>query len=370
MSSQLSLRSSLVSVLAVLVAPLVACGGSSAKTPDASVSVIDAAPLVDAAPPLQDAAVIPGCDFVESADLTNDQTSEATGLTVTTGTKVICGSVTSTHFDATNQVADADLFDFNVGAGGADLLIQVTGSGLDAAGSIFLDLADQAGQTGYGSAVVVGAYGLFNSRIHVPEGAYTLLVESDSPTALAASHDYKVKLLIDTPATRCAKIAAAAAYTESHDGASNNGNDVISDDANGTVTLTANAADAPEPTGLTLAAGDSKRISGSSAMVALTAAYSDPDTYEITTGPTTTELTYRLNWASITADLDVVIYPADSLSSLSGSFKSSPKEDEFQTTAVLPNTKYRVWVGAYMTPASTAAVPYDLSLCANAYVPQ
>jgi hypothetical protein len=348
-----------------------ACGGSSAKSPDAAPTG-DTPVAVDAHP---DAQVIPGCDFVENDDPTNDVTSEMTGVTYAAAPVSICGTINANHFDSTNALVDIDNYDFTVGAAGADLLVQVTGTALDAGGTIVFQISDQAQTTGFGFGQVVGTFGLVNSHVHLPAGVYTLLVESDASAAIAASHDYKVKLLPDTPATRCAKITAAADYTESHDGASNNGNDVIADDAQTGSVVTVLTTDAPEPTGLTLNPGDNKRLTGSTAGIALVApsAYSDPDTYEITTGATTTELTFRLNWAATNADLDIGIYPEASLatgpSTIAGSFKVSSSEDEFETTAVLPNTKYLVWVGGFKTPAVTVATPYDISLCAAAYTP-
>jgi hypothetical protein len=224
---------------------------------------------------------------------------------------------------------------------------------------------------------VVGVAGVANSTAHLPAGACHLSMFADGANALTTSRDYKVRLVPATPATWCPKITAAADYTEAHDGANSDGNDVITYKPypGAMITPTALATDAPEPTGITLNPGDARRLTGINAAVppVVPSGWSDPDTYEITTGPSTTELTWRLNWAATNANLDVSIYPEATLATqptfISSGFQSLSHEAETDVTAVLPNTKYLVWVAAGLTPAVTMAVPYDISLCGATFTP-
>jgi hypothetical protein len=280
----------------------------------------------------------------------------------------ICGTIDTGHFDPSGPSVDVDAYSFTVGAAGADLRVQFTGTSLDTAGDVLFRVMCPVGGFAFGN--VIGGVGVANTSAHASPGECSLYVFALGPNALTTPRDYQVKLLPGTPATWCPKITATADYTESHDGVNNDGNDVISRVTPPSAPyVTPATTDAPEPTGLTINPGDARRLTGSSAAVppVAQAAWSDPDTYEITTGPTTTELTWRLNWAATNADLDVSLYPEASLATtptfISSGFLSSKREAESDTTVVLPNTKYLMWVGAKQSSAVATPVAYDISLC-------
>jgi hypothetical protein len=341
---------------------LAACGDNENK-PDARVAdAAEDAPL--------DAFV--ECNYNEAHDTTNDYLAasgymlEQTGITYKkNSTRTVCGTINNGHFDGTQFSVDIDNYGITVAAD-VDVIVSLTAPGAGALANGFtvgVFSVDHATQKGVGGGNFVGDHAVFST--HLPAGSYEFSVEAYANGDIAASIPYKMRISADNPTTRCPKLTTAANYTEANDGAGNTGNDVIAIDytANPKITLTA-AADAAEPTGLTLAAGTNYRISGTSAAVAKTGSYFDRDSYAVTTGATTNQLAVRLNWATTTADLDYYLF--DGTSIVGAAAKMMLGEDEFATFAVEPSKAYTFWVGGFQSSTGLPAT-YDASLCAEAF---
>jgi hypothetical protein len=221
---------------------------------------------------------------------------------------------------------------------------------------------------GAGQGFFIHDHGVFSS--HLVAGTYDISVEAYANADAAAAIPYKVKVAIDAPDTRCPKITAAANYTEAHDGVTNRDNDMIVVDYSAMpyYNPTTLPTDVPEPTGIAVAAGTNYRISGSSAAVTLSGSYFDADTYLFTTGPTTDQLSIRLNWPSTTADLDDYLFPAGSTNPLQTTDNVALTEPEFRTVAVTPSTSYWLWVGAFSSSTNLPA-SYDFSICGETFTP-
>ncbi|HLL22285.1 MAG TPA: hypothetical protein VK427_09145, partial [Kofleriaceae bacterium] len=312
----------------IAILALSACGGDNDNpntTPDAAVTP-DTAPMIDAPTTVT-------CAFTEAADATNNSSAgaEATQVAFTGAKTAICGSINNGHFEMGPQRVDVDAYKFSVGVDSSVLVHLIGNAGQ--LGRVILQLGTTAGmQRGLG--VFEGDHGTLSVRL--APGEYVVAVAAFNTADPSAAIPYQVTLTSDAPATRCPKVTAAASFTEANDGAMNNGNDMIlfNQSGNPQTTRTPSLTDAPEPTALTIGAGTSVRISGSSAAVDPSDDYEDRDTFQFTTGPTTTQLSVRLNWASTTADFDFKVYPVDTLASVTGGLVTSTTEDEFQTFAV------------------------------------
>ena len=119
----------------------------------------------------------------------------------------------------------------------------------------------------------------------------------------------------------------------------------------------------PRTDGLTIEPGAKYRLAGTSADVALTRSYLDSDTYVFHTGPTTTQVTIRLDWTDSDSDMDFAVSREGSLEVIGGAF--STEVGEFDTLAVTPNTTYWLWNAAY--DFSATPLPYDISLCGETF---
>jgi hypothetical protein len=312
------------------------------------------------------------CDYTEAHDATNDYNltsgfaTEQTGIMFSDGSKTICGIMNVGHFNTTNFSIDIDDYTLTLTAD-ADVLVTLTGS-LETVSNVGVFAFNTSTMDGAGQGYFLDGHGVFSS--HLVAGTYEISVEAYANQDATTAIPYKVKIATDMPATRCPKLPATPSYTEAHDGSGNTDNDMI--DVQYTAppyyTLTASTADNPEPTGLTIAAEANYRVSGSSANVGLSGAYFDKDTYLITTGPTTNQLTIRLNWPSTTADLDYFMFPAGTQNAVQTTSNVSLTEPEFKTMAVKPNTMYWLWVGAFMSSTNLPAT-YDFSICGEAFTP-
>lgn len=340
---------------------LVACGGSGSKAPD-----IDAPPMmeVDAA---IDAPTMATCAYTEALDATNNTTpgAEPTMVTYSNGKVGICGRVDNGHYNMTAQTVDIDAYRFAT-ATDVDVLVHLTGD-VAALSRVVVQVGTPQGQA-RNVGVFQGDHA--TASVRLPAGEHIVAVGALNGADIAAPIAYTITIVGDAPATRCPKSTAAASFTEANDGAANTGNDMVSvaDNANPTTRLTVSTADAPEPTNLMLAAGTSYRVSGTNANVNASDSYTDRDTFLVTTGATTTQLSVRLNWTSTTADFDFRVFPPDQVLTVSSGLKTGNTEDEFQTFAVKPNTAYWLWVGAYDGSTGLPAT-YDATLCADTFVP-
>jgi hypothetical protein len=348
----------------------VGCGSNAKARPDAYVTP-DATPLV--------------CDYTEAHDTTNDYNVlnpgfEQAGIVLPTGKMTICGMVNNGHFgsDTISDSIDIDTYAVTV-AQDADVWVSLTGSG--SAGSAALAAIPNLGIFAYDATtmVTVGGEGgglfFYDHSVysaHLPAGSYLFSMEAYGTGDIAASVPYKMTITTDTPATRCPQLATAPDYTESHDGPSDNGNDVVAVDYTATpqYSLITGTTNAPEPTNLTLASGTNYLIDGTSAAVAKNASYFDRDTYLITTGPTTDQLAIRLNWPSATVDLNWLMFVENDVRApFAEGWIKQLGQPQFETFAVAPSSRYWLWIGASSTDSTNLPATYGASICAEAFTP-
>jgi hypothetical protein len=313
-----------------------------------------------------DAAVPATCDYTEAADGTNGTVTGAETTNLTLATKLtLCAQIDNGHFS--QQVVDTDAFKFTIAAD-TDVIMHITGAGIDALADTLIQL--RRGNAFVAFGVVEGDHGTLIA--HLPAGEYVAAMAAFNGSDLAAPVPYRLTIATDAPATRCAALTGAATYTEANDGASHNGNDVINynSTSNTPSTLTASTVDAPEPTNITVASGMRYLIAGSSADVNPPDDYEDRDTFAFTTGPTTTQMTVRLNWPATTVDLDYRVYPPSTTAPLSivGGLKASQSEYELETFAVKPNTTYWLWIAAEDGSTGQPAA-YAATLCGETFTP-
>ncbi|HEY1550214.1 MAG TPA: hypothetical protein VGG28_20440, partial [Kofleriaceae bacterium] len=132
------------------------------------------------------------------------------------------------------------------------------------------------------------------------------------------------------------------------------------------VTLLGAGENQPEPSGVGVLDGQNYLLAGSSANEAAIDDYLDMDTYLLSTGANTDQLSVRLDWATSGVDLDLYVFPAThTLPILTSAAKSTTTLDEFGTTAVTPNTQYWISVGAAATDTTVADLPatYGITVC-------
>ncbi len=344
---------------------LAACGD------DAGTPAIDASITVDAS---IDAPITPGCDYTETADVTNDDFSGnvANSVAEISGVfagarRTICGTINSTHYVPADELVDIDGFTFTI-ATDADVRIDLVAPGAEALDYLSLDVYRDGTLDNVGtSATFVGNHAVLD--VHLVAGSYELLLFAANPAAISAALPYRVTFAVDSPATRCPKLTGGPAYTETLDTMGNihAGNDVLLI-SNPTLSLTASTADMPEPTGLTLGPTSTYLVAGSSADLTVTSGYRDRDTFAITTGPATDELAVRLSWPGTTQDLDFFVLEAATLPAIGRAIEAVKQEPEMKTFGVKPSTTYWILVG---NDASSAPgpVPYGISICGATFAP-
>lgn len=345
-------------VLALVVA---GCGD------DAGSGMVDSAVTQDDAPSQTDGSTMVTCDFTEAADATNGAAAGAEATSLTLATKLtLCGAVNNGHL--ASGLVDADAFKFTVSAD-TDVLLRVTGGGLEALTDMDIVIADPSGAS-VGFGVFEGDHGTLAARL--PAGDWLAVAQAFNGSDPAAPTSYVMTVVTDTPATRCAKATGGTTFPEAGDGGSDNGNDVITYDAssNPESNYTAASGDAPEATSFSVAPATQYRITGSSANVNPADDYMDRDTYAFTTGATTNEMSIRLNWAATTVDFDYRVYYSTGATPTSfvGGLLTRNTEDEFETFATTPNTTYWLWVAAY-DGATGLPAPYQATLCGESYAP-
>ena len=307
------------------------------------------------------------CNYTEATDVTNNTDAEATNLMVGKQS-VLCGTIDNGHYDAVSKIVDEDHFRITTD-GLLNLVVRGSGGpGVETAGDFSVLVFDTADAPtllyGASNSPTVADHAAFIAAL--PAGTYDVVVVAKNSADLVAPFDYKVRLTPDEP-TRCPILTDKAAYTEAGDG-DGTGNDMIASSfASDPPWKLTDSADAAEATGLTIDAKKAVRISGSSAMVNAADDYMDRDTYLVTTGPKTNELTLRLNWADAGTDLDFALFEADQANETGDSLLTEPMQ-EYNAIAVKPATAYWVWIGAH---DGSTALPeaYDLSVCGTVFTP-
>lgn len=346
------------------LALLVGCGASSSATTDADV---DAEEQIDVDAPV-DGPIEITCDFTEAADGTNNTTTnaEVTGLTLATRV-TMCGAIHNGHF--ASSVVDADAFTFTI-ATDTDVVMHIFGTGIDGPEDTVIQIRQGSAFIAFG--VVEGSHGTLSA--HLPAGDYVAALASFNSADISAPISYKLTIVPDMPQQRCARLASAADFFESNDGAGHNENDVIdyNASANTPSTLSSATTDAPEPSNVTVGVdfAEHYRITGFSANVDPADDYEDRDTFAFTTGPDTTQLSIRLNWGATTVDFDYRVYPVSTTAPLSivGGLDESTSEFEFETFAVKPSTTYWLWIAAE-NGATGQPAAYDATLCGQTWSP-
>jgi hypothetical protein len=177
--------------------------------------------------------------------------------------------------------------------------------------------------------------------VKLAPGAYFVHVAA-APPAPAAPVPYRVRLLSGDLGACVSGATAAYAETET----SVRANDSVSVDWFAYPRLAATSAiDAPEVTGVTLAAGGSAVIEGSSgAMSANGDSYLDRDAFTFTAGPDTREVRVLLEHTATDANLDVFAFAADA-SRLVGTGVEVGGSPERAAIAVEPGKTYWLWIG-------------------------
>ncbi len=342
-----------------------ACGDDGSSNPDAP-TTIDAPMTIDA-PPLPG-----GCDYAELLDATNDDVAgsgapETTGKTLGATSLTLCGQVDSTHFEAADEIVDIDGYVVTVPAG--RLKVTVSGVGLEALGEVILGVYSGQNFGDIEAESTLHGTHVFYMDSFATAGPLEFAVIALNPTAATAPISYKVVISTDDPSLRCPAITAPANHVEGTD-TGNTSNNVV--DINYSAAppaqvevLSAATTDLPEVAiGGTIGATTNYRITGNLAEVAAVGSYKDRDTFSFTTGPTTDEVSVRVNWTGAT-DLDIYLFEA-ALPSV-GVGRSGEAQQEFQTFAVKPSTTYWLWTGLYSP--GTGPVPYSVALCGADFTP-
>src|SRR5438552_5256068 len=74
-----------------------------------------------------DAPVTAPCDYTETSDIGNGTTAEVTALTIGGAPRAICGSIDPGHL--VGHLVDDDRYSFDAPAGGADVIVRLSGVG-------------------------------------------------------------------------------------------------------------------------------------------------------------------------------------------------------------------------------------------------
>jgi len=312
------------------------------------------------------------CDYTEMDDANNDYLGstnyvlEDSGITFdTTVQRTICGKINTGHFDDWWYSVDVDNYAVTMQQAG-DVIVTLTGAAQAVSSvGIYAYNADR-GESEAGS-YFVGDHGVFAA--HLPAGHYEFSVEAYDDHDAAADISYKIHINQDLPVQRCGRITAPATYSETSDGVTSTGNDVVAIDWDSYPSKGMSSGVA-EVSSMTMMGGSKYRITGVSDQLGADGSYYDRDTYSITTGPTTNQLSVRLNWVGQTADMDYFLFPQDSTYEIGSAAHNKLGEDEFGTFPVQPSTTYWLWVGASATDASSTWAPYDASICADTFTAQ
>lgn len=308
------------------------------------------------------AADAPPPDYVEPATDNGDPllggAPASTGITVgASGVATIAGTIASGGGNA--SFADADGYAFTVTTETtvqAELLFATSGG----VWSVSIHRADKRIAAWWGMSTEGRA---LTQPVKLPAGAYFVHV-SAAPPAPAAPVPYQLRLVSGTLGD-CAS-GAATTYAEAE--TSVRQNDAVSVDWYAYPRLAATpAADAAEPTGVTLAAGASAVIEGSSGATGAGGdSYLDRDAYVFTAGPDTREVRVLLEHTATDANLDVFVFAADA-KRLVGTGVEVGGSPERAAIAVEPGKTYWLWIGTRDETAiggdKALPVRYRATLC-------
>lgn len=308
------------------------------------------------------AADAPPPDYVEPAADNGDPllggAPASTGISVgASGVATIAGTIASGGGNA--SFADADGYAFTVTTETtvqAELLFASSGG----VWSVSIHRADKRIAAWWGMSTEGRA---LTQPVKLPAGAYFVHV-SAAPPSPAAPVPYQIRL-VSGALGDCAS-GAATTYAEAE--TSVRQNDAVSVDWYAYPRLAATpAADAAEPTGVTLAAGASAVIEGSSGATSAGGdSYLDRDAYVFTAGPDTREVRVLLEHTATDANLDVFVFAADA-KRLVGTGVEVGGSPERAAIAVEPGKTYWLWIGTRDETAiggdKALPVRYRATLC-------
>jgi hypothetical protein len=339
----------------VLLLALVACGPSTNAPTDG--------PGPDAPPADAPASV---CDYFEQFDFTNDDIPPANGTPEDTGETfdeklVVCGRFDATHFDGDITV-DVDTYLFTVAAD-VDVLVRLHGAGAETIELVGLDIYQGANfDQLVTSNTFYGDHGV--TAVRLAAGIYELAPFALASNAIPDPIDYQITITADQPDTRCAALTSGG-FAEAGDGGNNTGNDMVAIPSGSPPSLTA-GNDTPETSGITLESSTIERVTGEAANVAQADQYEDKDTFLFTTG-SANELAVRLDWPTAGADLDYLLFEANSAEPVIRAIDASTTGPELRTFSVKPSTDYWLLIGA--TTGTTVPATYSATLCGGLFAP-
>ena len=347
-------------------APVTPEGGSSGAGGDENMVSAGGWETVHGDPPLD-----PDCgDYSEHRDLANPG-GELTALSYATNELTICGRIDAYHYEPETEVSlgtvDIDQFKLKV-LEAADYVVSLEILGDGAPDTVQLDVG--AGFSGGGADLVVNKRAA--AFVHLYDAGFTTIqVNAYGTNAIAQSVPYKLHIRKDSPVSRCPAVLPANAtqkYSEAHDGAANNGNDVIHYDYNlATQIPTASASDAPEASGIVLGNGSHSLIQGTSALVDYGDDYDDGDMFAFKTGASEV-VTMRLDWAGNKTDLDLMLFEENDFQYIAAPGSYNFTGPELFTVLLKPNTTYWAYVaGASSSKAGGLPLAYSVTLCGEAF---
>jgi hypothetical protein len=291
------------------------------------------------------------CDYV-APEANTDLT---TNIAVTTTLKTICASIDNGDFEPVEGLVDRDGFEIEV-EDVDNILIRIEVPGAAALSDVYAYVQGRETKLANGRGAI--------RRNTAFGGTYTIAVRGHAAADIAEPLPYRITVVADDVSERCPANAGAATFTEAADGGDSRGNDVYQVDDESTATFTV-ASDTAEATGITVAAPPSSyRINGTSADVAILGDYFDGDSYKFHTGPSTTQVTLRADWAGTDRDIDLFLFRAGEESPVSAGLESSFAGGEYVTAAVVPDSDYVVWTGLF---EGTAPFDYAITACGETF---
>lgn len=354
--------------LAFACALLFACGDAGDVNNE-----VDAGPaIVDANTVFSDSGTAPvNCeaDHRESLDSSNngivneDNQIEPTGLVISGQNDFsICGQIDPTQ--AGQNFDDVDVYSFML-SGDQNLRLHLQTDQSEALSEVELALFGAEGPTAIASGLLQGQHALIGRNL--PAGLYWIAVFAKTK---GTTDPIGYRIDVTKSNSSCDNSGMIeSSYWEAADGQDSRNNDTFSVNYNMSANFrrTMNEDDSPEETKASIAKNSKLTISGTAANIPALDDYKDRDSYSITTGPTTEELSLRLRWDRQTSsDLDMHIFAAgEPIPDLSfgGSSTVGSGSDEVTTLAVLPNTEYWLWVGQYDNSDNTSPQNYQLEVC-------
>ncbi|HYJ09688.1 MAG TPA: hypothetical protein VEX18_11785, partial [Polyangiaceae bacterium] len=310
----------------------------------------------------------PTCMYTEQHDTTNMRAvpietgfAEDTQLVLADGELVFCGTIDPGHFASNSDTVDVDSFSIDV-TGATEILVKAEFAEPSPSGSLHI-AATPAGGTDRRTTAASGRAALWRP---VSTQLINVSAVMRATAALAEPIPYVIRVRADDVEARCPKLAAGdatATYAESNDGDGTKNDTVEVGAVVGEQAPTADATDAPEPTGIALDLGTKVLISGSSASVGSNIGYRDIDTFALNPGSASL-LTFRIDWAG-EVDFDLYLFHANDYKERGTTFENV-NPDMLSLAADASSTW---WLLAGLGSVNTSQLPkaYTISICNEAF---